>query len=159
MSEKTRISSRATFYYKRIFPAFWFGFLAIFFAAMAFSIYSGNSNCPPAPMLGIPVFMMAFGYVLMKNLIFDLMDEVYNDGNFLFIKNGPQEDRIALSDVINISYTVLMSPPRVTLSLRRKTKFGNEISFCAPVRFVPLAKSPVIEKLITQVDEARRAAP
>ena len=78
-------------------------------------------------------------------------------GDALLVKNADQEDRIALSDMVNVNYTPLMVPPRVTLSLRKAGLFGKQVSFCAPVRFVPFASSPIIADLIIRVDAARRA--
>ena len=100
--------------------------------------------------------MIAFGYLLMKKLIFDLADEVWDDGNTLVVKTGSQEQRIALSDIKNVNYSVMTSPPRVVLSLRRPTVFGDRVAFCAPIRFVPFATSPIIDDLIERIDTARR---
>jgi hypothetical protein len=49
-----------------------------------------------------------------------------------------------------------MSPPQVTLSLRRLSVFGDTIVFCAPMRMMPLSPNPIIEKLIDRIDAARR---
>jgi hypothetical protein len=49
-----------------------------------------------------------------------------------------------------------MSPPQVTLSLRRPSVFGETIAFCAPARLMPLSTSPMIEKLIDRIDAARQ---
>jgi hypothetical protein len=152
-----RISSKWTFFYKRIFPIGWFGFLLVF-AVLPF-IVPVHSNGSLLPFVLIPAGMMVFGYVLMKKLTFDLVDEVFDEGDSLLVKNGSQEEHIALSDIVNVNYTILVSPPRVTLSLRRPSSFGDKITFCAPVRFVPFATSPVIDELIQRVDAARRKHP
>jgi hypothetical protein len=60
-----------------------------------------------------------------------------------------------LSDIKNVSYSPFINPPRVTLSLRRPTVFGDQITFSAPVRLVPFSTSPVINDLIERVDRAR----
>jgi hypothetical protein len=153
--EMRRLSSRATFFYKRIFPIIWFGFLLLF---MAVSLFAG----PPSgrslflPGLIIPAVMMGFGYFLMKSLIFDLVDEVFDAGDALLVKNSGNEARIALSDIKNINYTFLVSPPRVTLSIRRPNIFGERVTFCAPLRFIPFSTSPIIDDLIERIDAARR---
>ena len=105
----------------------------------------------------VPVGMAAFGYVLMRKLVFDLVDEVLDDGSALVVKNGNREDRIALSDIANVNYSVFANPPRVTLLLRKPSLFGTQVTFCAPVRFVPFATSPVIDELIARIDASRRA--
>jgi hypothetical protein len=92
----------------------------------------------------------------MKYLIFDLVDEVWDGGSELVVKNKGMEDRILLSDIMNISSTVLVSPPRVTLTLRRPSIFGNEITFSPPISLVPFSKSPIVDELIQRVDATRR---
>jgi hypothetical protein len=149
-----RISSRATFWYKRVFPAFWFGFLVLFIGVPIFLNHGRPS--PPFPFLVIPLFMIAVGFFFMKKLVFDLVDEVWDDGDTLLVKNRGQEERIALSDIKNVSYSPYMNPPRVTLSLRRPTVFGEQISFGAPVRFIPFTTSPTIDGLIDRIDAARQ---
>ena len=37
--------------------------------------------------------MMAFGFFIMKKLVFDLVDEVWDDGDTLLVKNRGQEER------------------------------------------------------------------
>jgi hypothetical protein len=88
--------------------------------------------------------------------VFDLVDEVWDDGDTLVIKNRAEEERIALSDIKNVSYSPFMNPPRVTLSLRRPTVFGDEITFGAPMRIVPFSTSPIINDLIDRIDLARQ---
>ncbi len=152
----TRLSSKWTFFYKRIFPALFVGFLILFTIVPLFTgAYSGNF--PPLPFTIVPIGMLIIFYVVMKKFIFDLVDEVVDLGDALLVKNGDREDRIALSNIINVNYTPLMNPPRVTLSLRNAGLFGKQVSFCAPVRFIPFATSPLIDGLIERVDVARRA--
>jgi hypothetical protein len=150
-----RISSRMTFYNKRIFPAIWFGGLLVFVGIGLFADAAHNRT-PPLPFFIMPVIMMVVGYFLVKRLAFDLVDEVWDDGDSLLIKNRSEQERIALRDIKNISYSPMMNPPRVTLSLRRPTVFGDEITFGAPVRLVPFAKSPIVNDLIDRIDLARQ---
>jgi len=103
----------------------------------------------------VPVLMIVFGYVIMRKLVFDLVDEVLDAGDSLLVRNGSQHEQVPMSDIMNVSYSQLVNPPRVTLSLRNPGTFGSKISFCAPVRFVPFSTSPVIDKLIERIDAAR----
>ena len=80
-----------------------------------------------------------------------------DEGDYLLVKNGGREDRIALSDIANVNYQSMMSPPRVTLSLHKPSIFGSQVSFCAPLRLMTFSPSPLIEKFIARVDAARRA--
>lgn len=151
----TRLSSNWTFFYKRIFPILFIGFL-ILFSAVLLSTAARSGNSPQPRFIIVPIVMGVIFYFTMKKLVLDLADEVVDLGNALLVKNGDQEDRIALSDLINVNYTPLMNPPRVT-PLRKVGLFGKQVSFCAPVRFVPFASSTIIADLITRVDAARQA--
>ncbi|MGB6537736.1 MAG: hypothetical protein WBF58_17435 [Xanthobacteraceae bacterium] len=151
-----RISSRTTFFSKRIFPAIWFGFLLLFIAIPIFAGSSRGHSAPPFPFLVVPVIMMIFGYFMMRKLVFDLVDEVWEDGDSLVVRNRGEEQRIALRDVKNVSYSPYMHPPRVVLSLRTPTTFGDRIAFCAPIALVPFATSPLINDLIERIDLARQ---
>jgi hypothetical protein len=149
-----RISSRMTFFHKRVFPVLFFGF-ALLTSSVGF-ITAWHNGQPSTPFALIPLAMIAFVYFLMKKLVFDLADEVLDAGDALVVRNGGQEERIALSDIKNVSYSSLVNPTRVTLTIRRPTVFGDTVSFSPPARFVPFATSPVVRELIDRVDEARR---
>jgi hypothetical protein len=149
-----RISSRTTFFSKRVFPLIWFGFLA--FIVIAPFLGKKPKGGPPAGFFIVPIFMAAFGYFLMKKLVFDLADAVFDDGDSLVVRFGSTEERIPLSQIINVSYSYMANPPRVTLTLRTPGSFGKEVSFSPPQRFLPFAKSPIVADLIDRVDAARR---
>ena len=150
-----RISSQWTFFYKRVFPAIYFGSVLVFLAIGLFASFGGG-RAPPLPFLLVPLIMLVVGYVIRKKLIFDLVDEVWDAGDALIVRNKGREERISFSDVMNVSYAYVINPPRVTLSLRGASGIAREITFCAPVRFIPFAKSAVIDDLIQRIDAARR---
>jgi len=149
-----RISS-STFFIKRIFPVIWFGFLILFVIAGFFINSAGNT--PPLPFFIIPIMMAVFGYLLLKKTVFDLADEVSDAEDFLVVRFGKVKDQIALSNIINVSYTVMMNPPRVTLTLRQPCRFGKEVAFSPPISWVPFSKSPIITELIERIDAARKS--
>jgi hypothetical protein len=149
-----RISSRTTFFNKRIFPVIWIGFL-ILMAGLPF-VFGQNRSAAPLSFVVMPAIMAVVGIFIMRKLVFDLVDEVWDDGDALLVKNRGEEERILLSDVKNVSYSPYMNPPRVTLSLRRPSRFGEQVTFAAPIRLMPFATSPVINELIERVDAARQ---
>jgi hypothetical protein len=106
----------------------------------------------------MPALMGIFGYFIMRKLLFDLVDEVLDDGDALVVRNRDQEERIKLPDIINVSYSPFVNPPRVTLLLRNPSLFGTRINFCAPARFNPFSSSPIIDDLIQRIDANRRGA-
>jgi hypothetical protein len=152
-----RISSKSTFFYKRVFPSFWFGFLAFF--VLAGSLASRRTHATPVPFLIVPVVMAVFGYVLFRKMIFDLVDEVWDDDNALIVKNAGAEDRVPLGNIINIGYSSFTSPERVTLTLRDAGSLGKEVTFVPEVHSLWLrgfSRNPIIGELIERVDQARR---
>ena len=149
----TKISSKYILFFKRGFPLLWLGFLAFFVVAVLL-----NGAYEKDPMfLVVPCLMAVIGFIVMKKLIWDLVDEVYDCGDSLLIKNRGEEDRVLLSNIMNVSASTNMNPPRITLRLVNAGKFGPEISFspAAPFTFNPFAKNPVAEDLMVRVDRAR----
>jgi hypothetical protein len=130
-----------------------FGFIGFSILGALFDTHK-NSNANIMIFI-VPVLMAVIFYYLMKNLIFDLMDEVYDEGSSLLFKNKGKTVRVNLTDIKNVSYTVVINPPRVTLSLRCKTEFGDEISFSPPGSLIPFKKNKDIVELIDRIDRAR----
>ncbi len=148
-----KLTSKSTFLNKRIFPAIWFGFLGFFMLTAFFA--SPQNNGQNIMFIVMPIVVAIFGYFIMKKLVFDLIDEVYDEGSSLLFKNKGKEVRVNLKDIKNVSYSTMISPPRVTLSIRYKTEFGDELSFSSPMSFIPFKKNLDIEELIDRIDKAR----
>ncbi len=154
----TRISStKATFFYKRIFPFLWFGILLLI---VAFGLLSPSrdSRASNIPFLIAPVLMGVVSYRFMQRMVFCLADEVLDAGEALVVRNDGQQERIPLSDIKNVNYQPYMSPPQITLLLRRPTKFGDTVVFCGPVSLLPIWSnpSPAIKNLIDRIDSAHQ---
>ncbi len=145
-----KISSANTVFYKKIFPVLWFGILAAVCVGMIFG------KAPRFALIG-PLFMAFLGAVLMKALIRDLMDEVYDCGDSLLVKSDSREERIELANIMNVSATIATNPPRVTLRLIEPGTFGNEIVFSPIKQFTlnPFARNAIAEDLIVRVHQAR----
>jgi hypothetical protein len=150
----TKISSASTQFYKKLFPLFWFGFLTFFIIGM---IKDRVYEKAPEALL-IPWIALVVGVIVMKKLVWDLADEVYDCGDFLFIKKSSIEERVKLSDIMNVSASTNTNPQRITLRLVHPVQLGSEISFSPVVPFVslnPFAKNKIAEDLIIRVDQAR----
>lgn len=148
-----QISSKNLFLTKKLFPLVWFGFLAFFLI----TTIAGRAYEESPIFLIAPCVMAVFGYIIMKKLVWDLVDEVHDCGDSLLIKNRGAEERVPLTNIVNVSASTNMNPPRITLRLVHPGKFGHEISFSPAVPFSlnPFAKNPVAEDLIVRVDKAR----
>ena len=143
--------SGSTFYFKKFFPSLWFGFLAFFLIT---SLTSGATN-ESMMFLIAPIFMAIFGFLFFKKLLWDLADEVYDEGESLLFRKNGKEQRVMLKDIINISYAQMSSPERVVLQVRSEGAIGKELAFNPPLRFNPFSKNPLITNLIGRVDRAR----
>jgi hypothetical protein len=148
-----QISSRSLYLYKRVFPAFWFGILALILLGPLL----GNAPRPPIPFFLGPLVMGVFGYVLMKKLVWDLADQVFDCGDHLLVKHRGVEESVPLGNIMNVSASMFMRPPRVTLKLVNPGKFGSEISFSpvTPFSLNPFASNTVVNDLITRAYKAR----
>src|SRR5262245_49275261 len=148
-----RISSRMTFSYKRVLPLVMLGVLLLIFVP---PVVSGKF--PPFPFILFPLLIVALGYFVIDRLIWDMVDEVWDAGDALVVRNKRQEDRIPLAAIMNVNYSPFINPPRVTLKLRTPSVFGDAVTFCAPARFMPFAENPMVEELIRRIDAARMRA-
>ena len=153
------ISSGQTFLIKRILPAIWV--LMVSFGGLVVTgvIFQAHANVAPAMLIG-PVLMLMFGIVLFRKLVWDLADEVKDGGDFLIVRRGSIEDRVQLSNVINVSMSQLTNPKRLSLRLRTPGKFGDEIVFIPKLpalQFNPFARNAIAENLIKRVDATRDA--
>jgi hypothetical protein len=152
-----RLSSKMTFFHKRIFPTIWFGFLAIF---LIIGLVSVKTKRTPWPLFIMPIAMAVFGYFLMKKLVFGLVDEVWETEDYLIVKNKDIEEKIFFSDIQHVNCSTMTNPPRITLTLRAPTRLGSEITFSPLARFGFFSNfsiHPIATELIDKVDRARQS--
>lgn len=148
-----KISSRFTWYFKKGFPALWFGILlALFVGALVVGVPEELGL-----FLVAPVVMAMIGFFVLKKLVWNLVDEVYDLGDHLLVRNRGEEDRVPLSNVMHVDAATRRNPPRITLRLVVPGKFGSQFSFspAAPWTLNPFARNEVAEDLIVRVDRAR----
>ena len=151
------ISSKMTFVTKWLFPAVWLGGVSMGLLAGILSLASRQS-ADSLPFLFIPGAMLVFGYFLFRKLVWDLADEVQDGGTYLLVRRGPIEQRVQLSDILNVSMSQFTNPRRLTLRLRMPCEFGDEIAFIPKSsvwQLNPFARNPVAEDLLRRVDSAR----
>jgi hypothetical protein len=74
-----------------------------------------------------------------------------------FMRNRGEEASVLLADVINVSSTTFVNPPRITLRLATACRFGTNVTFSPPRAFFykPFAANAVAEDLMMRVDKAR----
>lgn len=146
------ISSSYTRFHKRVFPVFWFGIILI----ILIQIWFQNKLTPLVLMIAF--CMTLFGYFLMKKTLWDLADEVRDHGSFLLVRKGGFEEKIMLSNILQISESASLNPSRITLLLARPGVFGKQIAF-APIRPFSLnllTKSRIGADLAERIEAARQ---
>src|SRR5262245_12331858 len=121
------------FFYKRVFPTIWFGFLAVFTISALIGMMAQGKFM--LPFVLVPSLMAIGGYFVMMEFVWCLADEVLDAGEFVLVRKGTLEDRIELSNIVNLSYSLHSNPQRITLTLRKPSCFGREISFAPPAHF------------------------
>jgi hypothetical protein len=148
-----KISGRSMFYYKRVLPVLLFG-LPLFFLYIA--LVASPVRPPPLAFLP-PLLLVPILYLVMRKLIWDLADEVWDGGDHLVVKIGDQSESVPLSNIMNVSASTLVNPPRITLRLVSPGRFGPEISFSPPRNsmFNPFARNTVADDLIERVHRAK----
>jgi len=144
-----QLSSRETRFFKDRFPLFAYGFLIAWsITGSVFTIRLGEFD---AMFIIVPIGIVLILQFTMKLLVNDLVDAVYDDGDFLIVRNVDVEDRIALSNVTGINHAYYMqNPPRISLFLREESKFGKKVSFMLPYKLF-LGTHPLVKELKERV--------
>ena len=147
-----RISSRQTFFMKWVLPVI---LVVIALVPVGF-IYLDQHRFYAGAVIP-SVLVLLFLFFVYPRLVLALADEVYDGGDYLLVKRGRLEDRIPLSDIMNVSVSTLVNPPRITLRLAKRSRFGDEVVFSPPkpLTLNPFARNAVADNLIARVDAAR----
>jgi hypothetical protein len=89
-----RISSKATFFVKRVYLIIFVVIVVLFFAFPL--MFVERARIPSMwPLLPAAALTLLLGYWAMKKFLFDLVDVVFDDGNVLVVKNDGREERAA----------------------------------------------------------------
>jgi hypothetical protein len=151
---KTLISSRLTGFHKRILPLLIFLFLGLMGVIM---MLDTSPRRPPKALVLVPLFIGGLFFFLFRRLVWDLADEVYDCGDALLVRKDDEEVRIPLNNIMNVSVSTVMNPPRIGLKLIKPSRLGDQIDFTpiSPFTLNPLARNPIGEDLMVRVHEAK----
>ncbi len=151
-----RLSSRSTFFYKRVFPILLLAYAAIFpIVGLVFGLAQQGLMEFLFIVVLAPVFTIVPGYLILNWFIFDLADEVWDDGEELVVRKSDREVRVPLAECINVNYERFVNPSRVTIMLRQSTEIGATVSFIPPQHMNPFKMPPLVAPLIHRIDAAR----
>lgn len=120
--ERRRISSDGTWWYKKGFPALWFGFLGIFtFIALWGPVRQQGSYFVLVVLLSFAVA----GYFAAREYCFRLVDEVWIEKDELIVCNRGIEDRFPLTNLTKVT----IRKRDIVLTLDEPCALGHEIAF------------------------------
>ena len=147
-----KISTPYTFSLK-VFPYLYFAFILVFVLIV---LMGGALNKDPVFII-VPCVMAVMGHYFLKVALQDLVDEVFDCGDFLLVRKRGQQDAIQFSNIINVNFAMNQKPARITLTLDHPGKFGSAILFALPPKtyLSPLPRSEVAEDLIARAHAAR----
>ena len=152
------LTSKTTSFYKHWFPRIWLGGVSIFLLiGLSQLLKKDGFNAGNAIFVAGPAVMLVVGYTLFRFMLFDLVDEVRDEGDSLIVRNNGVEEEIPITNIINVSYSGLQSPNRITLTLRDDSGFGKNIAFMPELRMIPFKHHPIATDLIERIDAARKS--
>ncbi len=131
-------------------------FVLVAIAMLSLAFLDERLKFNPVVLLG-PVMVLTVGIIVFRMLVWDLADEVRDGGDYLLVRRGRIEERVPLTNIMNVSASVMVNPPRIELRLLEPNRFGNRIVF-SPAKngsLNPFARNAVAEDLIVRVDQAR----
>ena len=147
----------------KIVPFLVCGFSAFILALLLKSIlallFTSGALQKASVFVVFPGVVAVGGYCAWKASIRDLMDEVYDCGDYLLVKKGRQEETVLFSNInyVRFSNTRDGAQPRIRLSLDAPGKFGAEILFVPPQNPLAPRTNKVADDLVARVNEARSA--
>ncbi|MCX6951461.1 MAG: hypothetical protein NTV51_04640 [Verrucomicrobia bacterium] len=121
-----RLSSTDTKFFKRVLPKVAYG-LALVVAVVA-AIWMLREGRFVGKLVFVPVGIAAVG-LLIGGLFCDLVDEVWDDGDALVVRDAGVERRIPFSAIREVDHSSLQNPPTITLTLGEHTLFATSITF------------------------------
>ncbi len=153
-SSGERLSSQSTFFVKRVLPALWFGGL-LYFAVN--SALAGDIGAY-WPFVLAPMLIAAITYFAFRALIWRLADQVILVAGALLVRQRGQDHRIALSDVIAVSFTRFSNPSYLSLRLRAGHVDGDMLYFIPRAQFTLnlFAPNKVCDTLHSAIERAAR---
>ena len=129
-----RISARATFFQKRVFPLL---FSVIAGATILDSRRTNDVEWPIA--LFQSCFAAAVLFAVVKATEWVYVDEVFDNGDRLIIRTGGREEEILFKDIREVKVEI-SRPAGIRIHLSRDSMFGSSIKFLPAVGFIRFSK-------------------
>jgi hypothetical protein len=149
-----QLSSSLTWFLKYLFSIVWIGGVGIgtlvLLITRPFPERSGQIS---------PELIFLIGFILGSTSIYFLcirLKFVALEGPILVISNYLTTIRIPISEIKDVTSTILIQPTLITLHLRNSTPFGDKIVFMGPLRFFgSFIRHPLVQELTDMVQKAK----
>jgi hypothetical protein len=146
------LSSRLTFFYKFIFPAFWIVFVGVF--TITVSLSQGS----PTEMKLFPPTIWILGLVVLWVLAMEFpLRSVRVEGTHLHISNYLREIVVPVASVTKVTENRWVNIHPVTIYFLSETDFGKSIVFMPKVKLMLFWGSHPVVRQIEQMADAARA--
>lgn len=152
-----RISSRWTLFYKWLFPLFVLGILVLAVGALLIGAAGQFKLGEIVIFLVIALIPTTIAFAFAWWFGSRLVDEVWDGGFELLVRNDAKEDRIPIDAIETIDYSLFIQPQQVTLRLDRASAFGASITFLPLYRVFQLSMPPIVEDLRRRIADARQS--
>jgi hypothetical protein len=149
---RRRISSRWTLFHKVIFPVAWIGMFTVGTTILFLAPAETSNEFRTVRWLLVAITII--GAWLILTLALPLKHVDVGDTSF-FVSDRSREIEIPFRDVVRVTGSRFVNPPRVTLHLREPCELGDRVVFLPPLRLVTGWKThPVIKELEKLMAEA-----
>lgn len=132
-------------YLRNVFPFLWAG--ACIFLAVNIFLDTSLSNTGALALLATGLI----GFILSKIFSSYLIDDVFDEGDYLLFRKGDLEQRVYLHEIEKIKSNDVW----LILSLSNKGIMGRKLRFVLPSRLFPFFKHPYLKELEKRVSNAR----
>ena len=148
--------SRSPIFYKRIFPALWFGALLF----MTGGIFFDSEVTDRGWALAFAATIGLLGFGIIVALTAGMVDEVLDGGDYLRIRRGQVTRDVPLQLIEKVSESFFnKNPPQIELVLKRSRPFGGVITFIPiDASWLPFVESRLTRELRERVAHAQREA-
>jgi hypothetical protein len=147
------LSSKMTFFYKKIFPAAWI----ITFSFITFLVWFGSCQAASATKwLTIVCLTAGSLFILWYS---SRLKTIRLQGDHLVVSDYRSEEVIPLLQIGKVEETRIWNPKLIKLRLVRPGQWGDDIVFIAPVQcqFI-FSNHPLVRELRDMITEKRRGS-
>jgi hypothetical protein len=113
--KSNKLSSDRTVFFKRLFPLAWYGICAVALYAQMRS-YDGDGRTLMFAV--IPLVCAIIGYFVFRTFFAPLLDELYDEGDFLRIIIVEEETHVSVRDIVGVKYHKIFNPKVVELTMQ-----------------------------------------